>query len=94
MLQQLDIFEHAPWTPDRLDAAHIATREDVLKIQTAILFDHRTRPAEKIKAGELIAKIQGFIAPQKIAQTDVSGNTVIQPSVIKLVRYSEDRSAG
>jgi hypothetical protein len=60
---QLDIFGHAP-TKKKLRALRkgpIATRDEILQVQTEIMLDARSRPAERIKAAELICKINNYI---------------------------------
>lgn len=71
---QLDLFENPPVTPANLADAPIASRDDILKVNTAILYDGRTKPLEKIRASELICKIQGFLKDN----TDNSAAIVIK----------------
>lgn len=65
-MQQLDIFDQAPLIPDTLKKAKVASKRDILKVQTAIMYSNYTTPLEKIKAADLICKIEGYYAPKEV----------------------------
>ena len=69
--EQIDLFESLPVTPETIQHAPIASKDDILKVQTAILFNGRTKPLEKIRAAELICKIQGYLKEQPGNHSDI-----------------------
>ena len=75
---QLDLFVDVV-TPEILEHAQIAKKEDILKLQTAIAFNPHVKIADRNKACELICRMNGYLVIKP--QVEV----IAMPSSIEIV---------
>ncbi|SJM89977.1 hypothetical protein [Crenothrix polyspora] len=88
-MEQEELFNQIP----DLD---IASRDDLLKILTGAARSPSSRTLEKMKAIELMCKIQGYFAPQQFEQLGEDGKpiNVSMPTRIEIVGISTDKRTG